>query len=310
MSFDYLDIRKDVRKDTLNFKHLTQKSVYLDSGVLNYSLSHKSSLDVSFNPHTDVLRVKGSLPYFLRGHNFKTTNQDFINSLMLASDMLNVDLSIGEVLAFEYGAILETDIALKEIFANHIRVKDMKTLTYDYGKYFEDKILRMKMYNVKANMQNKLSLQIRNEAERDYGYDKTKNYLKIEDHYKRPEPYFKERGIKVMTLLDEDFEINIKNEVLTNYQRIEKTGVIEIPNDKGSLTTPTLLLLALKELEMIYGFNANETVSNIIKSIPNDVLNKNDKKGRRSQIKRLSNALNRPQGSKYDLTELLVATMT
>jgi hypothetical protein len=140
--------------------------------------------------------------------------------------MLNVDLFEGEVIAFEDGVILEPVIPTKEILANHIRIKGMETWRLKKGKYFVDDILIVKMYDEKYNMY-KIPTQIRLEAKRDFGYEVDKNYLKVENHYKNAEVYFKERGIKVSRLFKEDFEVNLKNDLLTNYQRIEK-GVGQI----------------------------------------------------------------------------------
>jgi hypothetical protein len=72
----------------------------------------------------------------------------------------------------------------------------------------------------------------------------------------------------------------------------------------------SISLWTLKEAAHIYGFDENEFLRNILKSIPKTVLNKDDKKYRRSKIKCLSEALQSSQSSKYDLTELLVSTLT
>lgn len=307
MSLDFLNTRKDLRKDTLNFKHLVWESNHR-TGDVRYSLSNKSRLDVFYNPILNTLRVKGSLPYFIHGHNFRPTTKDVTDAILLISDMLNIDLADSEILAFENGEILETDLSIREILANHIRARGMKTRIYDNGKYFENALLFMKMYNENINMY-KIPLNVRKEAARDYGYDPTRNYIKIENHYKKPEAYFKERGIKLSTLMDEDFETELKNDLLTTYQSIQKTGLIEIPTDKRNLSTPTIILLALKEMEKVYGFDSNTVIKNILKSIPNEVLSKGNKKDRRTQIKRLTEALKGSQRSIYDLSELLVATM-
>jgi len=80
----------------------------------------------------------------------------------------------------------------------------------------------------------------------------------------------------------------IIREVVSIEEYKNLTGAIEIPKTKKGLSCATLILLALKEAAKVYGFDEKEYLKNVLKSIPCDVLNKNDRKYRKEQLKHIS----------------------
>jgi hypothetical protein len=84
-----------------------------------------------------------------------------------------------------------------------------------------------------------------------------------------------------------------------------KTGIIKLPEDKKDINAGTIPLIVLKELESIFHFNTEELLSNKLKSIPSEMLNKNDKKARQAILKANMKKLVNCGVSEYDISNKL-----
>ena len=142
---------------------------------------------------------------------------------------------------------------------------------------------------------------------KDFSYNPKSNYLKIECHYTKPEIYFKNRNLTLIDLFTSEFTDKCKSDLLTNYQKIMKTGCIQIPETKDKLSSSVIPLICLKELGQIYGFNPDEAIKTLIKAIPETILTKDDKKARNRQIGNNLKLIQTAGKSIYDISDLIKA---
>jgi hypothetical protein len=303
MNFDYLEASKSLSKDKLCLDYLNYEASY-SSGWNKFIYEGCRIVEIWFNPEADKMKIKGSIPYFIAGQNFKTGPEDFINGVTHLSEVLKVDLRKAEVNVFEYGTILEIPFLVREVLSSHLKIQGMKTRPFDYGKYFEDRVLRVKLYDAGKNIKDKLNKEERNRLISACDYCPHKNYLRIENHYKKPSICFKGRVIIVGDLLKPEFQTICREDLLTKYRSIIKANSILVKNKK-QLTSSTIPLLLLKEFEDLLPGNVEDLLRQKIKSFPIDLLTKEDKKSRRRQIKNNWKKVQTVRTCQYDISGIL-----
>ena len=235
--------------------------------------------------------MNANIPYCFLGHNFYSTIEDLTDGFQSISEDLNVNLFDADIQKFEFGSFIEIPFLVKDFLNNHIRAKSMNTRIFERGKDFEpikNQTHRIKIYDGGYRLKTELSKSIREILTNDFGYNPKGNYIKIESHYLKPETYFKKRNLLLNDLFSIQFTNECKNDLLNNYQKIMKTGCIQIPETKGKLSSSVIPLICLRELGQIYGFNPDEAIKTLIKAIPETILTKDDKKARNRQINNLS----------------------
>lgn len=299
MNYDYIEISHSLDKDKPCLEFLEWQ--YSSRAWDKFHLSGFKNIDILLSQ--DKISIKGSLPYFTSGQNFMSDISDFRNGIEYLGNVLELDLNQAEVECFEYGTILEIPFSPKNIFSSHLRMKGMKKRTFDNGIYFEDQVLKHKLYNAGINIKQKLSRQERLNLQT-YGYNPKANYLKVENHYKKPSIALKKRIIQVSDLLEECFQDICKEDLLNKYQSIMKTKQIKV-NNKKFISSANIPLLILKEYAEFLPERPEDLIRNKIKSFPDSILTKNDKKSRIRQIRQNFRKLESPEEFAYDLSEIL-----
>jgi hypothetical protein len=309
MNLDYIEVAKFLNKDSLNFHYLEKEASYKEAD--KYFFKGCRKLEVWHYTNINQVKIKGSIPYFINGHNFFSTLKDWAEGLDYLSGCLNINVYSGLVECFEYGTIQEIPYPEEGFLRNHIKLPGTECREYKKGeiltgKYFENSSLLVKLYDVSRNSKYKLDKSIKEEISRLYGWDRAKHYIKVENHYKKPEAYFR-GNVYLNELLNSDFQIQLQEHLISTYQSIMKTGKLTLPEKKADLNAGTLPLLILKELEGIYPFKTEDLLKAKIKAISDTILSPDDKKARmkiiRENLKKISN-----QGkSEYDISELLEA---
>jgi hypothetical protein len=277
--------------------------------IERYSLKRQKSIEITYNKRTRKLTIKGSIGYFMQGHNFTYDNSLFAEGLKIIGAHCGMDLFGFEVEIFEFGSIIHTDMAPKEIIAKH-SVGD-KLLAYanpkykGYFKYFEDSNVRIKMYDVGRNPLNKLSKPI-GEIVSEIGWHPKDNYLKVEAHYKRPERSFGQLSVKDLT--NPDCQQIFKRDLYSQYKRLEPMKSIIYPTNKKDLSSIDIVLIELAETLINNGKSLNEikrALYNRINSFSDEEWKKTDKDSRKRQIKARIGKLRVAENSKWDLSEEL-----
>jgi hypothetical protein len=314
MNLDYIDIAKFLGKDKPSFDYLQRNAVYPSSNIESFYFERCKKIEVMLNNNTNHIRIRGSIPYFINGHNYYSSQEDWLEGLDYLSSGLNINLFAALVNCFEFGTIQDIPFKEADFLRNHIKMKGMETREYRKqniltGKEFENQSLKIKLYDVSRNIKYKLDKAIREDLSSFYGWDKAKHYIKLENHYKKPEVYFKQ-NLYVSELISTGFQDQLKNELIKTYQGIMKTGNINFPPRKADINAGTIPLMILKELEGIYNFNTEELIKQKLKAIEEkEIFSHADRKARQRTIKDNLKKIGLIGKSEYDISELLEAKL-
>jgi hypothetical protein len=304
MNIDYIDIAKHLGKDKLCTTYLEHISSY-KSGWDKYQLSGVNSLDVWHHVGMNDMKLKASLPYFWAGHNLFGNTSEFIEAGQYCSEMLNINLFDAEVKKFEFCSVLETDEDIKNILNHHHSYRSIPLTRFKSGLGYDSTNFKHKIYNAGQNIKNKVTGEIRERLFAN-GYDPNKNYLKVENHYKKPMKHLNKGIILMEDLTKMEFLQECKSDLIKTYGNIKKTGYVHIPLNKSDINAATLPLMALMEKAQQYAYDPEQSILNLIKSIPDEVMNQYDKKARIRQIRANLKKLRKAGSSRYDLTEAML----
>lgn len=302
MNFDYIEASIFKPKDTINFSNLDHVSSN-KFGYSSYSLKGSyNEMKVIYNTNNKLLTVKGSLTYFTEGQNFSNEMLKIEESIYTISDSLNINLFHAEVNKLDAGITFKVAKKPKDYLYTHHSINGFKSVLYLNTKYFNGKDINIRMYDAGQNIKQKLNKEIRMQLQMNKGYDPYNNYLRFESVFKKPKSYFQKPDLTISNIFKPDFIYKCKEEIMNNYKAIKKEGCFNYPKNKKDLTLPTIELIALKECGLIHGFNSEELIKRIIKGIPNEILNKEDKKNRLKSLRALNKKLSTKGFSEYDLS--------
>ena len=161
MNFDFIEAEKLLSQDKICLDYLNYEASY-STGWDKFLYEDCKAVEIWLNTEARKLKLRGSIPYFIAGQNFKTSQEDFINGIKHLSEILATDLMTAEVKVFEFGTTLEIPFSAKEVFNSHLKIQGMRTRSFDYGKYFVDSIMTFKLYDANKNLKNKLTKDERN----------------------------------------------------------------------------------------------------------------------------------------------------
>lgn len=311
MNLDYIDISKSLDKDTLCRDYLQKNATFDDAEM--YYFNGCKKIEVWLRGAINQVNIRGSIPYFINGHNFYASHQDWMEGLDYIQGCLKLNIYSGLVNSFEFGTIQEIPFKESDFLSHHIQVKGMQARDYHKGqvltgKEFISPSLKIKLYDVQRNIKAKLDNPIRADLSRDYGWDSRKHYIKLENHYKKPEVHFR-GNVQLTELLSSSFQQDLKEGLLSSYKNIMKTGTTIIPRSKADINAGTIPLMILKELEAVYNFNSEELIRDFVKSIPDEVFSPADRKARQRTIRDNLKKISLQGGSNYDISELLQARL-
>lgn len=312
MNLDYIDISKFLEdKDKLCQDYLQRNAIY--DGAEMYYFNGCKKIEVWMRQATNQVSIRGSIPYFINGHNFYASHQDWLEGLDYIQGCLKLNIYSGLVNSFEFGTIQEIPFPESDFLSHHIKVKGMEARAYHKGQVltgreFVSPTLKIKLYDVQRNIKTKLDKPIREDLRKYYGWDSGKHYIKLENHYKKPEAHFG-GTVQLSELLSASSQHELKIELINSYHSILKTGTTIIPKSKGDINGSTIPLMILKELEELYGFSTEELIKGKLKEIPEDVFTKDDRKARLRTIRDNLKKISQQGESSYDIEELLQAKM-
>lgn len=205
MIYDFAEIEKYVpAKVTPNFFFLEDTGVRWPN-VVKYAFKGHTDLDVLWNEQTQFLKIRGSLAFSFQNHNTHFTQNDFQSSVRFLQNCIGVSLFDAHVNEFEEGVLLEVPFNPEALFNAHLQIKGMKTKPQDYGKYFEDAVLRVKLYDAGRRIKQVVPQSVRNTLQRYFGYKTDAHYIRIENHYKKPSIRFKQSPLLVADLVGAEF---------------------------------------------------------------------------------------------------------
>jgi hypothetical protein len=310
MNLDYIEITQPYSKNKINLSYLQKEAIY-QGGAERYFFDGCRKIEVWDYPNLNQVKIKGSIPYFINKHNYNCSINDLKEGLDYIQNCLNLNVYSGLIECFEFGTIQEISFSEDTFLRNHIKIAGMEARDYLKGnkltgKEFNSSALKVKIYDVSRNIRYKLDRSIQDEINRLYGWDKAKHYIKIENHYKKPETFFN-GNVYLNELLSSNFQNQLQNQLVSTYKSIMKTGNSILPEKKADLNAGTLPLLILKELESIYNFKTEELLRAKLKAISEEILSKDDKKARLRILRENLKKITMQGKSEFDISESLEA---
>jgi len=304
-------------KDTPNLSFCKPAAAYI-SGWQLYHIEGCEKLKVWNNADAGLLKIEGSLPYFLQGHNFSFCRSAYIEAVDYLQQILDVPLWDAEVTAFEFGAVMPVESKPKIYIQNHFAAAGCKLLQNEKPKdagtfrWWEDAAEALKLYDAGRNIVLKQGLQ-RREAIQLAGYDPERQYLKFETHYKKASLLKQGKAVTFEDLQAPAWLQFLKENTLKQYHLLGTMRTLELPESKKDLSSTDILALAFVEdfmnTEGRPPQDAKKKLFQRINSLPDSLLSKSDKDARKRQINAIFSKLKESASSQYDLTEKLAAAL-
>lgn len=304
--FDHIGVSLFTGKSTPNLSYLTDTG-NVWQGWQQYRLEGVCPIRVQYKAPLRELKISGSIPYLCRGHNYPAGTTDLREAMDYMSQITGLNVFAGSIDVLEFGQFVDVPLPVNVMLANHTRLPGFVAKGYlnQYSKEFESKTLRVKLYDANRNFRHKVKGEAKQALRVDFGFEPGKHCLKVENHYKKPEIYFKQR-VLVADLFNPVFVNRCKEDLLDTYRRIHKAPAGAIPDNKKDLSASMLPLLVLKDLETIHGFNMEDLLIQKLKAIPEEVLTSEDRKARKRQLRKmLSLTANTTTDSPFDVSTRL-----
>lgn len=304
---DFISATKYKCKDSLFLGHCKLVGTY-NTGLKQYVLEGCEALKVLHQPEADWLKVEGSLPYFLQGHNFTFSTSGVVEAIDIIDSLLGgVGLWGALVNQFESGVIVPVDRKPKDYICKHTALPGShlkKVLNEKYaGKFamWQKAGLDLKIYDAGANILLKQGL-VRREVIEGEGWNPDGHYLKCEVRYNKPELLTKGRAIVVEKLQNETFLNMLKGDLIENYHLLAPARALLPATDKKDFSSLDIVVRTLAEM----GLSLDEAKRQIYRTINQaGCLNKADKDARKAQIRKALAKMEEAPESPWDLTERL-----
>ncbi len=277
-------------------------------GWETYKLQGCKEMEIHWNPQRGDLRVKGSLPYFLQGHNFAFSNKDFVEGVGILQSLLGVGLWDAGLEAFEYGVIFPVDGKPSDYIRNHNALPKAHLYLNEKGKdkgcfrWWEDSAKVLKIYDAGKNIRMKQGLRAREVIE-GAGFNPGKNYLKVEAHHKKPYLLNKGRDVVLEDLQSPEFQKVLSDNLIEYYHQLEPMRTLIQPTNKKDLSALDIVLSVLVEGMMSQGLPVEEVRKRLYSYINRqDALTRQDKDSRKATIRKAFGKLQESEESQWDLT--------
>lgn len=294
-------------KDTPDFSNCQISYQSFDTGRIVYNLQGCKKIQLIHNPSNGVCVLRGSISYFIQGHNFTFDKINFVEAIDYVGNLLKVNLWQMDINILEAGVILPVEVKPKEIISHHREGKGMILFENpkDKGNFrsFNDKFAERKMYDAGKNIIHKQGLRQR-EIIQNAGWNPEKQYLKWEIHYLKPHLLNEGKSIKLYNLMNPFWEEVFKADIKLQYSLINPMKSIIPPKVKSDLHAIDIFALELVESKL----NEGKTIPEVKKLLydrinASSILSKVDKDARKRQVKAILDKLEESSESKWDLTQ-------
>lgn len=291
--FDYIEITKYIPDG------------YYDVNNVEYGrlIGGKSVVKVAYNKYRRTLTIKGSLPYFVQGHNFYFDLKDAQKAVAEIGRLLDVDLSDADVRIMEYGIVICPDFTIADFMNSHLTTKGYKRHSYEDGglKYIKtNKAYSLKFYSLWSNIDdtiNKLSREVRIML-KGGKYRRENNPMRYEIHG-NPDKIIKCGKISISKLFTEKYIYECQRALLQKYKEINKRERLYIEDKRTDSWTLALTLLSE------YNKNYKEDLMLLIERTNNDTQSRTQQKKRlRDKIKTIPHKKCSYSIEKYIIDEL------
>lgn len=235
--------------DYIEFSKYLSDGYYDDSRISHYNeLTDKySSIKVSYNKDKRILTIKGSLAYFIQGHNFWFDIKGVEKAIDRISELLCVDLYDAEVNIIEYGVVVRPNFSMEDFINNHLSTRGYEEITYgNRGKNYvrKDKSYTLKFYSLWANIdycKNKVSSETRAMLKKSF-LGREYNPIRYEIHG-GARKILGGGKVFVSDLLSKEVEKQFQKVLLKKYKQIKKWEQLKI--EKMQRCDSIMITLAL-----------------------------------------------------------------
>lgn len=265
-------------------------------------------MEISWNPEAHLLRVKGSLPYWIQGHNFTFSKVDFIEGVEVLQGLLGVGLWDAELDAFEFGCIFPVEGKPADYILNHYAPKHSHLCLNEKGKdkgafrWWEDASKSLKLYDAGKNVKMKQGLLARQVIQEE-GFNPVQNYLKFELHHKKPHLLNNGKILLLESLQNPSFQQFLSSTLIEYYHQLQPMRTLIKPADKKDLKALDIAVLVLVEHLMNQGIPIDQAKKQVYAYINQaGCLDKQDKDARKATFRKVFDKLQESEESQWDLT--------
>lgn len=305
-------------------KYLSSKNTFFTGYLQEISVSHYGlikyhaigckDIEIWYYERSHRLELRGSMMYYIQGHNFSFNKKLFIEAINHIEKLINVDLWDAVMETVEYGAIvqLEPYEKPKDYISHHQQGKGvlLHENPKDKGCFrkYTYKSMTLKLYDVNRNIKYKQSVEMRKRIQ-ECGWDPSQKYLKFEAHYEKPHLTLNRgRDVLLKDLITSEWDDVLKADLLAQYNKLIPMSSIIEPTDKKKLSTADIIFSCLAELKINDGKSIEEVkkmVYDKINGFPEQLLSKTDKKARKAQVNKIKNKIKFSDKSRWDLYDRL-----
>lgn len=307
---DFISATKYECKDSLFLGHCKLEKVYPESGLALYSLEGCEKMKVWHNPEAELVKVEGSLPYFLNGNNFTFSTAQMVQAIEIIDSLLGGIGLWGALLnRFENGVIVPVEGKPKDYIIRHTASAGSRLHKVQNERYagklvmWQKDGLDIKLYDAGANIQMKQGL-ARKEVIESAGWSPEGNYLKCEMRYTKP-TLLMGQGVPLEKLQNESFLKMLKGDLMANYHTLTPSRALLPATDKKDCTSLDIVLRALADsIINVQGLSLQEVKKQIYSAINQEpCLSKADKDARKAQVRKAMAKLKEAPECPWDLTE-------
>lgn len=291
-------------------------ATYHQAGYCVYHLDGVKEMKVYYYEFDKRLVIKGSAMYFIQGHNFTYDKHSFNEAIDQMGYLMGIDLWHCDVNEFEAGVIFEVYDTPRDIIKNtrpgkgmvvDENPKDKGKMKKSTCRSYNDKEAYRKLYDAGKNIKSKQGKSMQ-KIIKECGWNPDSNYMKWEVRYRKPGDKFKGKGktLKLYDLVNPKYEEAFKNDILAQYKKLNCTKTLERQTNKKHLSAADLIAIGLVELyQTMEDGSTIEEIRKYIYACMNreDALTPNDKKSRRTQLKKIFDRLKVTERSYWDLSD-------
>ncbi len=276
-----------------------------------YTLQGCKEMEVHWNPEHGALRVKGSLPYYLQGHNFSFSNADFVEGVGLIQCLLGTPLWDAQLDEIEFGCIFPVAVKPALYIRNHTALPNAHLYMNEKGKdkgafrWWDNSTKVLKLYDAGRNIKMKQGLKAR-DVIKDSGYNPEGDYMKFEAHWKKPHLLNDGKGVVLDDLQNQIFLQLLSTTLVNEYHQLQPMRTLLQPTSRKDLSALDIAVSVYVEALMNQGIpkeDAKKRIYNFINQ--QDTLSKIDKDNRKTTFRKVFGRLKESEESRWDLTNMI-----
>lgn len=286
-----------------------------ENGNKVYSLEGCRRIEFIYNQNTNMFLLRGSIMYYMQGHNFTYNKAMFVEGIEYIAKLLHInssDLWNMQINIFECGVIMEVDKPPKEYIQHTREGKEMwtdenpKDKKKGTCKSFNDKYAYRKMYDAGVNIQHKQGLSMK-QIIKECGWNPEANYLKWEVHYIKPEIVLNGgKGLTLANIVNPTWEDAFKADIYSQYTKLLPMKSLIQPTEKANYKTSDIFAIELIESKLNEGATLEEIKKMLYARInASAILNNADKDARKRQVKQIFDKVQLSEESVWDISQQL-----